>query len=131
MAWNAAIKAEWDQHQSNFAAAWLLTMANLRKLRSVKDDPLEGLREAIRGHSQDQGVTKRMLKDSHLIEAALATDSRVASGDENARGHFGRLAATHEPLQRIIWVNPVKEDEQAIGWLKAGAPLEGTRRLRP
>jgi hypothetical protein len=131
MAWNEAIRGEWDRRKSQFAAAWLVTMVNLRKLRPVPDEPLEELREAIQEHSRDQGVTKKMIKDAHLIEAALAADSRVASSDENARGHFGRLAATHEPLRRIIWVNPAIEDEQAVEWLESGAPLDRTRRLRP
>src|SRR5258708_35493936 len=51
MAWSEAIKAEWDKHQSRFAAGWLVTMMNLKKLRPVKDEPLEELRAAIEGHS--------------------------------------------------------------------------------
>src|SRR5262249_18765026 len=130
MAWSEAIKAEWDNHQSPFAAAWLVTMANRRKLRPVKDEPMEELRAAIEGHS-NKNVARIMLKDAHLIEAALAADSRVASGDESARGHFGRLAATFALLRRIIWINPALEDEQAVEWLKVGAPAKRSRRLKP
>jgi hypothetical protein len=131
MAWNEAIKAEWDRHKSRFAAAWLVTMLNLRKLRPVPDEPLEVLREAIDGHSEDANVVAILLKDAHLIEAALAADLRVASLDETVRGHFRRLAATHQPLRQIVWVNPAIEREQVIEWLKAGARLERARRLRP
>ena len=131
MAWNEAIKAEWDKHQSRFAAQWLVIMLNLRKLRAVNDEPLEELRETIEAHSKNPNVVAIMLKDALLIEAALATDSRIASLDETVRGHFRRLAATHEPLRRIVWVNPAIEDEQVVEWLEEGARLEPARRLRP
>jgi len=115
MAWSEAVKAEWDEHQSRFAAEWLVTMMNLKKLRPVKEDLSEHLREAIENHSADQNVVAIMLKDAHLIEAALATDLRIAAHDEAARGHFRRLAATLESIRRVIWVNPVGDDEDAIG----------------
>ncbi len=130
MAWNEAIKAEWDRHQSIFAGQWLVTMMNLKKLRHVKDEALEVLRAAIEEHSGDENVATIMLKDAYLIEAALATDARIASLDDTARGHFCRLAATHEPLRQVIWVNPAIEEEQVIKWLEAGAPAQHSRRLK-
>lgn len=54
MAWSESIKAEWDEHQSPSAAQWLVTMMNLKKLRPVRDAPLEELRQAIEEHSKDQ-----------------------------------------------------------------------------
>ena len=131
MAWSQAVKAEWDAHQSLFAMQWRVTMMNLKKLRPVQDENLEELRKAIKGHSDDQNVVAKMLKDAHLIEAALATDRRIASGDRNARGHFGRLATTLDSRQRLNWVDPVIKGEQAVKWLETGARLERARRLRP
>lgn len=131
MAWSEAIKAEWDKHQSPFAAQWLVSMMNLQKLRPVKDELSEELRNAIEEHSEDQNVVAIMLKDAHLIEAALATDLRLAARDDTARGHFSRLAATLDSLRRVIWVNPDIDDEQAIDWLENGARPERGRRLKP
>jgi hypothetical protein len=130
MAWSEAIKAEWDRHQSTFAGQWLVTMMNLKKLRPVKDERLEELRAAIEEHSEDKNVARIMLKDAHLIEAALATDARIASWEDTVRGHYRRLAASHEPLRRIIWVNPASEEEQVIEWLEEGAPAQRSRRLK-
>jgi hypothetical protein len=130
MVWTEAIKAEWDRHQSKFTAQWLLTMMNLTKLRPAKDELLEKMREAIAEHSTDENVARIMLKDVHLVEAALSTDWRVVSLDEAARGHFRQLAANFHPLQPIIWVNPALEDEQAVDWLERGAPKERSRRLK-
>jgi hypothetical protein len=130
MAWSEAIKAEWDQHRSVFAEQWLVTMMNLRKLQPVQAESSAELREAIEEYSKDRNVVDKMLKDSHLFEAALATDLRIASWDENARGHFTRLAATFAPLRQIMWVNPVTEGEQAVKWLEAGTPAKRSRRLK-
>lgn len=130
MAWSKAIKDEWDQHQSLFAAQWLGTMMKLEKLRPVKDEEVEELREAIKEHSKDRNVVENMLKDAHLFEAALATDLRLASWDDNARGHFSRLAVTFTPLRPIMWVDPVTEGEQAVEWLEAGARTQRSRRLK-
>jgi len=130
MAWSEAIKVEWDRRQNSFAAAWRASMMSLRKLHPVKDEWSEELRTAIEGHSDDQHVTTLMIKDAHLIEAALATDTRVASLDEKARGHFARPAPTFDPLQQVMWVNPAIDNEQTIDWLEKGAPAQRARRLK-
>jgi len=131
MAWSEAIKAEWDKHQSRFAERWLGTMMKLKKLRPVKDERCDDLRRAMAEHSQDQHVVAIMAKDAHLVEAALSIDMRIASLDEAARGHFGRLAASFNPLRRVVWVNPSLENELATEWLQLGAPAERCRRLKP
>jgi hypothetical protein len=131
MAWSEGIKAEWDKHESAFAFQWRLSMMKLNKLRPVKDEMLEDLREAIAAHSEDRNVVEIMVKDAHLIEAAFTTDSRVAALDETVRSHFSRLAATFELLRGVLWVNPATEGEAAIDWLKAGAPAQRARCLKP
>ncbi len=93
-------------------------MRNMQKLRLVEDESLEKLRDAILSHSQDEDVVAIMLKDAHLVEAALATDRRIAAGDETARGHFARLAASFGIIRPINWVNPTIEDEQIIAWIE-------------
>ena len=129
VAWSEAIVAEWDQHKRDFAAQWLVSMRNLRKLRRVHDERLEELRQAIEEHSKDQNVIDKMIKDAHLCEAALATDLRVASLDEKARGHFGRLAASFPALRSILWVNPAAQADRAVRWLESGAPDKRSWRL--
>jgi hypothetical protein len=130
VAWSETITSEWDRHKRGFAGQWLLSMRRIGKLRRVQDEKDEPLREAIAAHSQDPRVVYKMLKDVHLIEAALATDFRIVSCDDNARGHFGRLAVTFPSLRKIMWVNPVTEGERAIEWLEAGAPAKPYRRLK-
>jgi len=105
-------------------------MRRIGKLRPVQDESLAEFREAIHEHSSDRHVVAKMLKDAHLFEAALATDLRIASLDTNAHDHFGRLAATYDPLRPIIWVDPDTEGEKAVEWLEDGAPAKPSRRLR-
>jgi hypothetical protein len=131
LAWSEAIKAEWDKHQSAFAGQWLVSMMNLQKLRPVRNERFEELREAIEAHSKDENVVAVMLKDAHLIEAALATDFRLASLDDTVRGHFSRLTGKLDSLRRVIWVNPAIEEEQAVEWLENGARSERFRKLKP
>jgi hypothetical protein len=130
MAWSEPIKAEWDRHQSRFTVQWLVTMMNLNKLRPVKDELHAELRNAIAEHSTDQNVIAIMLKDAHLVEAALSTDLRLASLDEASRGHFGRLSVTFNPLEKVFWVNPAFQDEETITWLENGARADRRRRLK-
>jgi hypothetical protein len=58
-----------------------------------------------------------ILKDAHLIEAALSADRIVASLDETARTLF----QTTE-LNVVTWVNPVSERARIKAWLEEGAP---------
>src|SRR5207245_2592093 len=99
----------WNRHKRAFVVQWLVSMRNLRKLRRVENETREEMREAIEEHSKDLHVVRKMLKDAHLFEAAFATDLRLASLDENSRGHFRRLAKTVAFLGPIVWVNPAVE----------------------
>ena len=128
MAWNAAIKAEWETHESKFTMAWYVSMFNLGKIRTVGDSSHDDIRDALEA-LPDRGVAAKMSKDVHLIEAALATDERIASLDDNARDHFSRLAVAVEKLQTVHWTNPAVEGEACLEWLEAGAALDANRLL--
>lgn len=71
-----------------------------------------------------------MLKDAHLLEAALATDGIVASRDEKARAAFRAASEVVSLLRQVVWLNPDRAEEGAIPWLEAGAPSEPSRRLK-
>ena len=70
----------------------------------------------------DEPVAAIIEKDRHLIEAALASDKRVASLDDQVRQHLRGLANNLFEVQSICWVNPNMSDEAAIAWLESGAP---------
>ena len=68
-------------------------------------------------------------KDAHLLEAALATDSAVASLDEEVRSLLSGVSKHWGRIKPIVWVNPAKPDDQALSWLSAGAPADKARML--
>ena len=70
-----------------------------------------------------------MLKDIHLVEAALETDKTVISMDETARLCFHEVAQKIAVFKQIVWVNPSKDDELCIEWLQNGAEREKERLL--
>ena len=91
-------------------------------------EPYKDLRERI-----DMAVTPKqkaiVIKDVHLIEAAIATDRLVASQDERARRAFGNASANVSELKQIVWVNPTQDEEKPIDWLRDGAKTEAHRQL--
>jgi hypothetical protein len=130
IAWTEAIKLEWDKHDSRFARQWRLSMVRLKKLKPLDKAIASTIRESIQEHCKDGDVLAIVLKDCHLIEAAVAADSRVASLDEQVRGHLAALAVAVEVLPGILWVNPAVVKERGVEWLNQGAPDERARRLR-
>ena len=121
-----------DSHVTDASAA--IAEKSKREIVESKELLEKTLGRAVTLFAYPYGETNdsvdRYAKDAGF-EAAFATDLRIASWDENARGHFGRLAANFAPLQKIIWVNPVIEGERAVQWLEAGAKAQRWRRLKP
>lgn len=105
-------------------------MVARKKVERVVDCANLALREQLERCGAALRVTNAMLKDAHLLEAALATDGIVASRDEKARGAFRAASEVVSLLRRVVWVNPDRADESAISWLEAGAPPEPSRCLR-
>jgi hypothetical protein len=105
----AALAGEWDRHQSLFALRWRAEMRSPAKIVDIVD-----VENAI-GRSQ-VAMSPAVMKDLHLVEAALATDKVVVSLDNRARAELW-VHATRE----ITWVNAVADGGHATYWLKKGA----------
>jgi hypothetical protein len=126
-----AIRAEWDKHQSRNTQRWLRLMASGGQLFPIREqvfdaDLWETIPDLAKGDKQREAMTKDIL----LLEAALKTDRRIASLDENtARKYYTQAARTIPKLREIVWVNPDKPEETPIGWLQAGAPADDFRML--
>lgn len=130
IAWTADIAKEWEKHNSTFAQTWRVSMVNLRKLVNLDNQTLPAIREAIEEHCDDEHIRAIVLKDCHLVDAALAADGRIVSDDEQVRGHFASFASRIKSLQTIVWVNPAIEAEEAVNWLEQGALKDKNRRLQ-
>jgi len=107
---------EWARHQSKFTRRWRVAMYARKKIvkLQVPANPELRLRLTLgRGAEEREAI----LKDAHLIEAALSADRIVASLDERARALFHNVE-----LNVVTWVNPVSERARIRGWLEEGAP---------
>lgn len=124
-----AIRNEWDHHQSRFARAWRVSMMARRKLYTADVAPDAGLREKIGRAAARARDREAMLKDAHLLEAAIAHDRIVISLDETARGLFIAAAVSVGEIRRILWANPDRIEEDCLGWLAGGARNERRRQL--
>ena len=100
-----------------------------RKVEIIDVAAHHSLEKRLQRARLDDPVAAIIEKDRHLIEAALATDKRVASLDDRVRNHLRNQAAKLPEVQSICWVNPNSNDEAAIAWLESGAPPERPRML--
>jgi hypothetical protein len=125
-----SLKDEWDAHRSLFARTWLANMTQRGRVISDAVEPSEKMRRKI----ESAAATKKrevdaLLKDFHLIEAAIANDRTVVSLDEVVRRLFKAAAQGVETIRKVIWVNPTRPAEDAVGWLRGGARAEAARML--
>ncbi len=101
-----------------------------RKKIDRPDCPVDDeLRRQLEEAAASDKEKDAMLKDAHLIEAALAQGMRIAALDETVRQHFRVVAGSVRVLRKICWINPDVPDEDPLGWLQAGAPAEQLRML--
>src|SRR5438132_4366716 len=121
------MKVEWDNHQSRFARRWQRSMMAKRKLHIIDVVSDAGLRERISRVAAKAQDRDAMLKDAHLLEAAITHDRIVISLDESARVLFIAAAVSVGEIKRILWANPDRIEEDCAGWLARGARHEKKR----
>lgn len=123
------LSEEWDEHQSNFAAEWLGNMIATRRFHYIELPENRALYDEIEATAVQEEDINAMLKDFHLLGAALATDQTIISLDETIRRLFKRASQQVREIRHIIWVNPERTGEHSIVWLRNGAPSETHRQL--
>lgn len=133
------LRDEWKRHASILSAKWQTSMYSRRRvtyLPEAKNDQLRAhLYECagtIAGQADEarkRKISAALVKDAHLVEAAIQAGNRVASLDETIRSYLHVCAKSHADLKRIAWVNPNNADDQASAWIQANAPLERHRKL--
>ena len=123
------ISEEWNRHQSNFTLVWRSSMFARKKVARHKVAQNDAFRTRIQNLDFSEKERAAVLKDAHLIEAALETDLVVVSLDETARGLLRKVAQSTKPLKQVLWVNPTHDEEHSIEWLEGGAKGEEARQL--
>lgn len=123
------LSAEWDRHQSVFAARWLKSMIARKRFVYIRPPQNTVLSDEIERTAVRERDIEALRKDFHLLGAALETDQSIISLDETIRGLFKQASQHVGEIRNIIWVNPDRLEEQPIIWLQNGAPPEAHRWL--
>ena len=123
-----SIRKEWHRHQSIFSTVWFGQMTDQEKVVEITDERDEILRKRIDA-SVPPEQRNLAAKDVHLIEAAIATDRLVTSNDGRVHRAYRNVANEVEELKQIVWVNPTRDEEKPIDWLRNGARAEAHRML--
>lgn len=113
-----AVLEEWRKHLSTFSRTWLTSMYARKRVERI-DVPFDvDLREKISTLASSTKKQEAMLKDTHLLEAAMKADKTIFSIDETVRGYFQEIAPGLVILKDIIWINPCKYTACFI-WLQS------------
>lgn len=124
------INDEWKRHQSHFALEWRASMDARRRVVRIVTSEQSQLQRRVTNTISNIDDTEVMLKDFHLLQAALETDKTIISLDETVRTLFAKVSQLVGEIRDIIWVNPERTtEEEPITWLKNGAPPEVHRQL--
>jgi Cys-tRNA synthase (O-phospho-L-seryl-tRNA:Cys-tRNA synthase) len=102
------IRAAWQEEPSRFAEEWLCDMTKQSRLKVIPIPKIDlEIRSSIEPMAKTDQERSAMNKDILLLEAALATDKRIVSLDENATYKY--YIANKDKVvkfQQLIWVNP-------------------------
>ncbi len=123
------VNEEWKRHRSAFARGCLVSMMARKKVHRIGSAVNDSLRSKIERVTASAKDREAMLKDFHLIEAAMATDRIVISLDKTVRRLFAVAARDVGELKSIAWVNPDQTEERPILWLGNGAKPDKKRLL--
>lgn len=123
-----SMKVEWDNHATRYSLNWLRLMQSRRRLLDIEEVET-GLAGAVTNLTILPAEKQIMLKDCHLLEAALASGERIISKDEAAYFHFYHASGTISQLRKIMWASPMRPKDTCAEWLAAGAKPETKRKI--
>ncbi|HUI31942.1 MAG TPA: hypothetical protein VLX91_17160 [Candidatus Acidoferrales bacterium] len=124
------IHEEWNRNASKYAFQWAASMKSLGKLRDLEAGDPTTLLKKIESLEIGDAQKRAMLKDVCLIVAAKSSECRVVSLDEEARELYRKFGDPLQELNGVLWINPEKQDDDAMGWLERGTPSEDALLLR-
>jgi hypothetical protein len=125
------VYTEWTRHWSKFARSWYVSMeARKRVLRPTVTAVHQRTCKSIEDWAPSEPARLAILKDMHLLLAAISADQRIASLDETLRSILAASCADLPHLCNLLWLNPERPEERAEDWIRRGAPFEDARTLR-
>lgn len=82
------------------------------------------MRETIESLELNDKEIAAIQKDIHLIEAAIVTDKTIISCDQALRDILAKAYQNLELIKELLYVNPTKESDEVMDWLRKGAIKE-------
>jgi hypothetical protein len=103
-----------------------------KRLIILTDVTDAALRKSLQREATTPKDSDAMLKDAHLLEAALASDRLITSLDDAARALFAGAAGNGvHKIKSIMWMNPGTNRAAVFAWLAAGSKEDRTTYLLP
>lgn len=121
---------EWRKHSSRFSRLWRIQMEARKKICRPNVVNRSDVHEKIKALAFTEGELTAIEKDFMLIEAALTTDSYIASMDDTVKSLFERAALNVGEIRDIVWVNPDNSPDKLSTWLSCGAPPQDELKIR-
>jgi hypothetical protein len=116
-----SLLTEWKAHESAFGVRWRVAMVAARRLRVVEVPEDPRLRFKVAGALATESERRALLKDTHLLEAALALDRRIVSSDHVSRKLAERAAVTIHEIARVQWADAVEFPMETCDWITSGS----------
>ncbi|MGG0610957.1 hypothetical protein [Bacillus altitudinis] len=111
------LKAEWLNHKSSYTAKVLTKTKQEQRIIKIKGyEDTQDIRQKVHNIKDKQRIYA-ILKDVHLLEAAILTDKLIVSLDNKARNNFSHFYNCINNLPNVCWINPCENSESALDWL--------------
>ena len=125
-----AMAQEWRTHASLFSVRWLAAMTAKKKLQPITDaEGHAGLLAKLETGVDSEPARHAVMKDFHLLIAAIETDKTIITRDERLRQILHVASQQVGELRSIMCANPDFTEEEIVAWLNRGAPTEIKRCL--
>lgn len=115
------ILTEWKNHQLDHYIRWRGSLVEKNKECFIAPEQFPDIKIKIISNTPEDKL-EPVLKDYHLIDAALATDKIIISLDNHARKAYSKISAQVKELKQITWLDPADVNINEITtWLNKGA----------
>lgn len=106
------LREEWTDHQSIFATRWRSAMTARKKIDRIK--VVSSVSDIIAVSAVSDAQKLVAIKDAHVVDAAIAVRSIIASNDNAARAVFKIIGRASGAIGEVVWVSPTADCERIV-----------------
>jgi hypothetical protein len=119
---------EWKRHATPFAMKWLAELRGRKRVQHERGTWARSADVLVAAAEITPGQQEAVRKDEVVWSLAMVTGQRVLSNDLRQRALLRQLSAEVPELSDLAWVSAA--DQDAVPWLKTGAPRVAPHRVR-